>query len=330
MGKKREGKGSSNKRSARRGEDSDDEFEQLNLSAVQDSEGEEESGSMASPMKASTIAAPSTPIPSSTTASTFDMSEAMEMLREKRINLREPGLQNIIKYLQSSRGTDEVNPLDNFQDTLVSILLRMIRKPASMKEGSLVCHLLNLMALHFGADNVTFVEQFDKPLQQCVDGKGPEYEALRTDALFTLTFITFTCGNEEYLQKMVEYLITLLDFESLEGSGVVHYTSVVKAKALECLTLLSTMLPPNDLLERVRDGNLMEIVQELLEADSNDIVSIVSAGKSMAFFYEVALNFIEEAGNGSEPAYILSDNPRVVGEIMDGKSVLNSVLFIEC
>ena len=132
MGKKREGKGGSNKRSARHGGDSDEEFEELNTSkAMNSDEDEGELRSNASPMK--TVAAsdaPSTPIPSTATSSSFDMSEAMEMIREKKINMREPGLLNIIKFLQSSRNSEEENPLEHFHDTLLSLLLRMIRKPA--------------------------------------------------------------------------------------------------------------------------------------------------------------------------------------------------------
>ncbi|RYH11946.1 hypothetical protein EON65_38430 [archaeon] len=81
----------------------------------------------------------------------FDISESIDMLSEKKVNLREPSLQKIIKFLQGSHD-DENNliVLNGYIETLTVHLTRMIRRPATASEGKLCLQLIALLALYLG------------------------------------------------------------------------------------------------------------------------------------------------------------------------------------
>jgi 3-keto-L-gulonate-6-phosphate decarboxylase len=57
----------------------------------------------------------STAVSAVTGGNSFDMSEAVDMLTEKKVNMREPALQRIVKYMQSHRSSRDEDALANYQ-----------------------------------------------------------------------------------------------------------------------------------------------------------------------------------------------------------------------
>lgn len=81
----------------------------------------------------------------------FDMSESIDMLSEKKVNLREPSLQKIIKFLQGSHDDENnLGVLNGYIETLTVHLTRMTRRPATTNEGKLCLQLIALLALYLG------------------------------------------------------------------------------------------------------------------------------------------------------------------------------------
>jgi hypothetical protein len=265
--------------------------------------------------------------------SEFDMGEAIEMLTEKKINLREPGLLSIIKHLQSHRDTEH-DALDDYHETLTTILVRMIRRPASVKEGQLVCRLISLIALYHGADENSFVEQFEKPLQSIIDGKlGAGYDDLQDYALFTLIFVTFICGSEDTNRNYLTYLQDMLlaqDLDSVSGqhAGLVAYPVHLKAKAIDCWVLLATQISASEILEKSKDEGVFEGIFEILRdgEGSAEVGRNVAAGRGLAFLWETADSTFHTEKDGGEGAPsveqcapLLCDDPRIVDEAIDCK-----------
>ena len=70
------------------------------------------------------------------------ISEAVEKLSEKRFTTRESGLEQLIKHFQTSYDSTKDLSIDSYQETILTQLLRSIRRPPSLKEGKLCTHLL--------------------------------------------------------------------------------------------------------------------------------------------------------------------------------------------
>jgi len=260
--------------------------------------------------------------------SEFDISAAIDMLTEKKMNLREPGLLSIIKHLQSHRDTEH-DALDDYHDTLTTLLVRMIRRPASVKEGQLLCRLISLLALYNGADENEFVILFEKPLQSIIDGKlGAGYDDLQDYALFTLIFITFICGNEEINRNYLTYLQDMILAENLENvsgkhAGLAAYPIHLKAKAIDCWVLLASQISLQDILEKSRDEGMFEAIFQILQEGEGgaQVSRNVSAGQGLAFLWEIADS--SQSSNGEthssieECGRLLCDDPRVVDEAIE-------------
>jgi hypothetical protein len=210
--------------------------------------------------------------------------------------------------------------------------VRMLRRPGSVQEGSLVCALVSLLSLYRGADCTDFFELFEKPLQQLVDGKGDDWEALRLPALSSLCFVAFVCGSGRAHRSTMDFLLQVALFESLETSGVVHYSSALKAKAMDGFVLLGSTMSELAVVERCREDDLIDLLLAMLQRDVNDIVSILSAGRAMAFLWECATGvFVEDHTTVDEPSALLSDNSITVDETLDGMGLYLSLsLMLIC
>lgn len=70
------------------------------------------------------------------------ISEAVENLSEKRPGLREMGLKVILKILRGNN-PEIVETVLGYNETICTSLLRLLRKPASLKEGTLCLQVHN-------------------------------------------------------------------------------------------------------------------------------------------------------------------------------------------
>lgn len=203
-----------------------------------------------------------------TTAPSFDMSEAIDMLSEKKINLREPALRNIITFLQGSHEDEEkLTVLNGYIETLTLQLTRMIRRPASTKEGELTLQLLSLLALYLaGAADLP-----EKAISQLVDHPNP----LQPTAVFTYAFLAYL--------SQTDLLIRAVD--TLQSKFGDELGDEVHVRAVDGWVLLASLLPVQEVLERSKE-EVFEALALLIE-DSSVAVK-ASAGKAIAFIFETA------------------------------------------
>lgn len=320
MGKK-SGKSSSNKRESNgRGVPDDDQDDFMSTALGDDPEYNAAQGVIDDDLQ-SRIDEMNTIL---TKSSTFDLGEAVDMLIEKKVNMREPGLTSIINHLQSSgRSSAEFDNLMDYLEVLITRLARMIRRPASSKEGILVCSVFNLLALYTGPHDQTLLQAVEKPLVQLIDRSDDEtagINELRCSALFTYSFLMYMYENEESLVETLDYLQQILLGESSEEhhehGGVVTYTLEMKAKAIECWVLLASHLPEHEVLERAREGEVFETITNLLDNATNDINMKVSAGRAIAFLWETAHSSDDQV-SFEQLGHLLCDNPRIVDEALN-------------
>jgi hypothetical protein len=187
----------------------------------------------------------------------FDISEAVEKIGEKRATIREKGLESFIKFLRSISPLPFKAAIASHEETLYTLLVRILKRPSSVKEGKLCCELLNLLALVNGANEEDFFTQFESTLKQTVQGGA--LEELREYALFTLTFMSYICSNEanEWVWNFCEQILT-------DSAEALPYTIGLKATAAECWLLIATNMGEEAVLEHSCEC-VFESFHELLE-----------------------------------------------------------------
>ncbi len=191
----------------------------------------------------------------------FDVSEAVEKITEKRATIREKGLESFVKYLRSTSQTPFKDAIANYEETLFTLLARILKRPTNAKEGKLCCELLCLLALTQGANEDDFFSQFETPLKHLV--AGGSIEELREYALFTLTFLSYVCSNEA--NEGVWYLCEQILTDSAEA---LPYTVGLKATAAECWLLLATVMSEQSVAEHSAD-EIFESLLQLMEESAS-------------------------------------------------------------
>jgi hypothetical protein len=273
--------------------------------------------------------------------SSFDIGEAVDMLTEKKVNLREPALLSIIAHLRSSgRSATEFNHLQSYLETLTSNATRFLRRPGSLKEGVLACQILCLLSLYNGPNDRMVLNASEKPLLQLIDrsvssSEGSDNNELRCWALFTYCFLIFLDENDEKIHETLTFLQNILVGESpfdqsndsLDHGGVVTYTQELKAKAIDCWVFLASHLSEDEVLESARDSELFETITSLMDNSFNDINMKVSAGRAIAFLWETAHNSQEDL-SFEELGNLLCYNPRIVDEALTGMSFSRLTSFL--
>lgn len=204
----------------------------------------------------------------------FDMSEAIEMLSEKKYNLREPALKKIISFMQGSHdGEESLQVLDGFTETLTTHLTRMLRRPASDQEGILCLQLVCLLALYLSGDAVSLLKSIEKPIMALIQAK--EATPLQSQALFTWSFTSFVSEKEEIVHEALETIESILLNECGDEFG-----DELLTRAAEGWVLLCTLLPAATVLSKSKDESLFEaLFTQIDEASSTSINSKVAAGK---------------------------------------------------
>lgn len=207
-------------------------------------------------------------------AATFDMSESIDMLSEKKFNLREPALHKIITYLQGSHDDEEnLRVLDGYLETLATHLTRMLRRPANTKEGLLCMELVALLGLYMSANADVLVQRVEKPLLVLCQSK--DGNALQAQAIFTLSFLAYVANKEDFLLRSLDAVQTLL--LNVAGESL---SDEVQSRAAESWVLLTSLLPAAEVLSKGKDEGLFEaFFAQIDEAASTSINAKVTAGK---------------------------------------------------
>lgn len=151
-----------------------------------------------------------TPTRAKVNTSHVDISEAVENLAEKRYTTREKGLTQLVRHFQTSYEASSDLSIDNVRESILTQVFRSVRRPPSTKEGVLCMQLLDLLALHFGADEHEFLSQCEKPLKHLVSITTGELVDLRPHALSCLAFVTFVSGGVDDAYKTWAYCARIL------------------------------------------------------------------------------------------------------------------------
>ena len=211
------------------------------------------------------------------------LSEAVEKLTEKRATFRESGLKSLLKILRGNQTM--VEAVGNYKDTICTSLSRMLRKPASVKEGSLCLKAYCLICLIAGADEVELYDQFEPIILKLVNGIS-NMEELRVNAIATLAFSSYICSCEAHYSVM-----TLCeDILCGESEGEVA-DSTLKARAAASWSLLASVNAEAIVLARCKERVFEEVV-ELLEDSESDVK--ISAGLTLAGLWEIADSLVPE------------------------------------
>jgi hypothetical protein len=234
----------------------------------------------------------------------------------------------IINYLRSSGDSSaDFDQINGYLETLITNLTRFIRRPLSVKEGTLACNALSLLALYLGPHDRTVLTAAEKCLLQLVDRSDlTDMNDLRPIALFTYCFLVYIYEMEDTIQQAMDFLQQILLGITPEaaspgnfGGGIVFYTQEIKAKALDCWVLLGSHLSEHELLERTHDNEIFELITGLLESATNDIHMKVACGRTIAFLWETAHNS-NESLSFEELGHLLCYNSRIVDETLNRKS----------
>jgi hypothetical protein len=234
----------------------------------------------------------------------------------------------IINYLRSSGdSTADFDQINSYLETLITNLTRFIRRPLSVKEGTLACNALSLLALYLGPHDRTVLTAAEKCLLQLVDRSDlTDMNDLRPIALFTYCFLVYIYEMEDTIQQTMDYLQQILLGITPEaaspgnfGGGIVFYTQEIKAKALDCWVLLGSHLSEHELLERTHDNEIFELITGLLETATNDVHMKVACGRMIAFLWETAHNS-NDSLSFEEIGHLLCYNSRIVDETLNRKS----------
>ena len=314
-----------------------------------DSDGEDDYRSVAGSVDERS----STPLRTRTELSSRQMlSEAVEKLSEKRYTTRESGLEQLIKHFQTSHDSVAELSIDGYQDTILTQLLRSLRRPPSLKEGKLCTQLLSLVGLYLGQDEVEFFSSVEKPLKHLVHATRPELVEMRGNALMCLSFLAFICGGVDAGHRIWSYCEHILrddgiesdsedsdsDAESKSSSSDSENSDVnqkqnrdniaarisLRCAAAKSWVLLATLRSPEEILAHCTcDGSsLLEPLLELLQyydgANAGAIDIKITAGKCLAYLWEVAGTTLP-GGETEELGRLLAYDHTLVEKILTSK-----------
>lgn len=289
--------------------------------------------------------------------SSTNISEIVEKIVEKRFTTRETGLEQLIKHFQSSHDSSAALSIEGYQDTIMTQLVRVIRKPYSVKEGKLCAHLLSLLGLYKGADEEDFFKSVEKPLKQLVDGTNPELQGLRDSALSCLVILAYVCGGVDAGYRTWSYCERILTQQNVitgqendsdsdsdddtsdassagskdKTAGDVKSGVALRASAANGWILLATLRTAEEVLQHCKGdflpdgGSLLDPLLELLEyhdgGGQSGIDIKITAGKALAYLWEVADAMLPNADPSAAGA-LLCDDPHTVQQILESKHFL--------
>ena len=230
------------------------------------------------------------------------ISEAAELLLEKRLSQREQALMTLVKML--SLGHD----LGNYQETILIQLSRLIRKPSSLTEIDMATKLIMLFSLWLGADEDAFFETFDSLLQKLITTEGID-ENIRVAALSALAFCSFISSIESR-----ERILTLCE-DIICDSNNDSSDTLLCFTAIKSWILLASIMPVDIIIDSSKD-RIFDAINLLLDSDDIDVK--IAAGTLLAFLYEVVEDndLCPEGSDMQTIGLQLCEDPNVVSQTL--------------
>ena len=230
------------------------------------------------------------------------ISEAAELLIEKRLSQREQALTTLVKML--SLGHD----LGNYQETILIQLSRLIRKPSSLIEIEMTTKLLMLFSLWLGADEDAFFDTFDSLLEKVITTETLD-EAMRVAALSALAFCSFISSVESR-----ERILTLCGDIICDGNNDSSDT-LLCFTAIKSWILLASIMPVDIIIDSSKE-RIFDAINLLLDSDDIDVK--IAAGTLLAFLYEVVEDndLCPEGSDMQTIGLQLCEDPNVVSQTL--------------
>ena len=147
-----------------------------------------------------------------------NISEAVEMLLEKRLSQREQALTNLLKLFSCGQS------LVNYQETILVQLSRIIRRPSSFTEADLAMKLLTLFSLWLGPDEDDFFNTYDSLLQKLVNNNDID-ENIRVVALSALSFCSFI-NSVEARESTIILCEEIMCSGNNDGNDLLCFTAI--------------------------------------------------------------------------------------------------------
>lgn len=204
----------------------------------------------------------------------FDTSQAVEDLGDKSLAKRTSGFNGLIRFFRTATEPELELNMHNYQETICSLLQRIIRKPSGAKEALSCLTLLSLIGLQLGAENEDFVEMFTKSVLQLVPDQQSSVE-VRASALRCISLITFICSTDKNhaIWTLCEDILS-----GVNGAYTSNAPPLLKAAAAECWILLSTGFVMNNEFDIVLDQSQEVVFEALLEMlEESDIAVKIAA-----------------------------------------------------
>ena len=199
-----------------------------------------------------------------------NISEAVEMLLEKRLSQREQALTNLLKLFSCGQS------LVNYQETILVQLSRIIRRPSSFTEADLAMKLLTLFSLWLGPDEDDFFNTYDSLLQKLVNNNDID-ENIRVVALSALSFCSFI-NSVEARESTIILCEEIMCSGNNDGNDLLCFT------AIKSWILLASIMPLENIIDSSKD-RIFDAINLLLDADDIDVK--IAAGTLLAFMYEL-------------------------------------------
>lgn len=238
-----------------------------------------------------------------------NISQSIENLADKRAKIRLEGLQNLLKFLRSSK-TEVFSTVLTEKDNIADSLSQLLRKGiSSEKEGLLVVEVYAVLSLYMGSNEQEYLDIFQPYLMNI--STRCQYEHLRSSSLMAISFSHLLCSN------LIDYnIVTFIEDVLCKVSEALDVSQLLQSTAALAWCLLSTAMSRQDIIDRSRERVFEEIVN-LLFTGSIDVKIV--AGLCLAYLWEVACSNEDETSH-LEPCQIgliLCTDSELVSRMID-------------
>lgn len=213
-------------------------------------------------------------ISSSSDVNDMIISEAVELLLEKRLSQREKALITLVRLFSIGQS------LSNYQETILTQVTKLLKKPQSEIEMDNATKIIMLFSLSLGPDEETFFDTFDALLQKLTTDSDSD-ENIRVAALKCLAFCSFINSIDSR-----ERILTLCEDIICDSNNDGNDT-LLCCTAIKSWILLASVISVDVIIYSSKD-RIFDAINLLL--DSDDIEVKIAAGTLLAFLYELVVD----------------------------------------
>lgn len=205
----------------------------------------------------------------------MELSEAVELLNEKRPSERSKGLIILLRLIRS--GVD----IREYIESICTLLTRLLKRPTDTQEALSCITILCLISLTLGQDEEDFYLIFEPILSKIYNSSEYDDE-IRSAALSGCAFMCYICSNDG-VEKLLSTLEDLYCEEYDDNGNEV--SCIIIVAAAHSWMLLATRISNESCLERSQE-NMFAASSEYLNNQDTDIR--MASGEILAFLWEIS------------------------------------------